>query len=122
MKRVVSWCVQLVLVFLSPTIAFAILESAHGGPDTVLSQLLGYTFLAVVSVSLALVVSRLNRGCAKEGAWIWVLPVVVVIWGRITDSYDFVNNYLLITRPGDARQAWGNFSLHGRLGVALGTQ
>jgi hypothetical protein len=107
-KRLVSWLTQTLIVFLGPTIAFTLLESStHPGPDTVLSQLFGYAFLAAVSVGLALTVLRINQTFGKEGTWIWVLPIVLEIWGLMSDHFGFVNNYLLITRPGDGEAGLG---------------
>jgi hypothetical protein len=83
----VSWAVQLLLASLAPLAALMVLESALNSQDTLVSQLLGYMFLAIVGAGLGLVVSVSIPASLRVGVWVWVLPVIIEIWAIISEGY-----------------------------------
>jgi hypothetical protein len=65
-----------------------VLESALNAQDTLLSQLLGYAFLAIVGAGLGLVVSVLIPASLGWAVWVWTLPVTIEIWFIIIGYFE----------------------------------
>jgi hypothetical protein len=104
-----SWLTQLLAVFIVPMLLWAVLNIALNLQDTLIPQLFGYAFLAVISVGLAFAVSLANHHWTKAGAWIWVLPVAVEIWGIYSEVSlgTPVGDFFLIPGPGRGEEGWG---------------
>jgi hypothetical protein len=111
---IVSWAVQLLLASVVPLTALGALESALNTQDTLVSQLLGYAFLAVAGAGLGLAVSGLNRDWVGVGVWVWILPVIFEIWaviseGSSTGGLVSVGHMFLLTTPGNGEEGLGVF-------------
>ena len=86
-----SALIQLIVVYVTPFVALASLEGLLSmGEDTVLSDILGYVFIAAAGIALALLISTILPGSVFEGSTIWILPagaefgcaVWDTAWGR----------------------------------------
>jgi hypothetical protein len=108
---IVSWAVQLLLASVAPVIALGVIEIALNSQDTLVSQFLGYAFLAVVGTGLGIVVSALNRDLVGVGVWVWILPIIIEIWAMISEGslggLASVGHLLLITTPGNGEEGLG---------------
>jgi hypothetical protein len=109
----ISWAVQLLLALAAPMIALGVLETALNTQDTLVSQFLGYAFLAVVGTGLAFAASALNRDWVSVGVWIWTLPVIIEILAIISEGslggLASVGHLFLITTPGNGEEGLGLF-------------
>lgn len=75
----VSWIAQLVIVYLFPVITLSLFSHWLTFRNLILDQIISFLFIGTVGYGLAQPASAMAWGPAKEGRWIWVLPVSIEI-------------------------------------------
>jgi hypothetical protein len=58
-------------------------------PETPVSQILDYVFLAAAGIALALFVTALARNSTRVGIFVWILPVAIELYAAIAESFSF---------------------------------
>jgi hypothetical protein len=106
-----SWAWQLVLAYCIPFIGLASLESALDATDSPGWQVLGYVVVMLLSIALALLVSRLFVESPREGRWVFLLPgLIVTLFGLAlcTKSMDkALELFYFRTGPLSGESGWG---------------
>jgi len=71
----VSWILQLMLGTVGPLIVLAALESRLGSQDAPWEAPFDYIVLAPTAFAMAWILSAVSGDSAREGKWIWIMPM-----------------------------------------------
>jgi hypothetical protein len=94
-----SLLLQLFLAYFGPTallMAFYV-RFSRNTPETPVSQILDYVFLAAAGIALALFVTAFVRNSTKVGIFVWILPVAIELYAAISESFSFGIASLAVT-------------------------
>jgi len=104
-----SWTLQLSLASCGPLLALMITEKCVSlGPGGPILTLFQYSFIGVVSVLIASILSAVTPDSVVEGRWVWVLPVVLFLIAFASEALRHIREvtYMFYVRPGEGEAGW----------------
>jgi len=76
---------QLALAYLGPLILTVVLSGLFSAPDDTVWQVIDYLIFGVFGIGAAVLISCLISKATDSGRWIWMMPVLLLIFGLLWD-------------------------------------
>jgi hypothetical protein len=86
------WVGQLLIVYCLPMLLLGSVEILFRAADTPTWVACQYSIIGLLGACAGLGLRRLARDSAKEGAWVWLLPTVILAVAMICDAFSRVGN------------------------------